>query len=79
VIPAVAGLMATDRPARALAVGWTFAFVASLAGLLSSVRFDLPAAPSILVSLAGCLAVLGLVLRFRKENNGRAARVKTEG
>jgi len=72
VIPAVAGLMATDRASRALAFGWSFAFIASLAGLLSSVRFDLPAAPSILVALAGFLALLGLVLRLRRADTGGA-------
>lgn len=65
VIPAVAGLLASSRPARALAVGWTFAFVASIGGLFGSVQFDLPAAPSVLVSLALGLAVLGLGLRLR--------------
>jgi zinc/manganese transport system permease protein len=72
VIPAVAGLLATDRPGGALAVGWTFAVAASLAGLFFSVRFDLPAAPSILVALTGFLALLGFALRFRARHPGGA-------
>lgn len=62
VIPAVAGLMATSKPGPALAVGWVFGVVASVLGLLGSVRFDMPAAPSILVTLTGLLVVMGAVL-----------------
>jgi zinc/manganese transport system permease protein len=62
VIPAVAGVMATQRTGRALLVGWTFGFLGSVLGLLGSVQWDLPAAPSILVALSGLLAVHGAVL-----------------
>jgi zinc/manganese transport system permease protein len=65
VIPAVAGLMATQKTGWALAVGWAFGFVASMAGLVGSVQFDLPAAPSILVSLTILLALLGAGLSLR--------------
>jgi zinc/manganese transport system permease protein len=61
VIPAVAGVMATSHTVRALAVGWAFAFVASVVGLLLSVSLDLPAAPSILVTLTAMLIVQGMV------------------
>lgn len=59
VIPAVAGILVTRTPGRALAAGWVFAFLASFAGLIGAVRFDLPAAPSILVSLSACLVLVG--------------------
>ncbi len=59
VIPAVAGVLTSARTAVALAVGWAFAFVGSVAGLALSVTFDLPAAPSILVALTGLLVVQG--------------------
>jgi zinc/manganese transport system permease protein len=62
VIPAVAGLMATPRAGRALAVGWTFGFLGSVLGLLGSVRWDLPAAPAILVALTLLLVVQGAFL-----------------
>jgi zinc/manganese transport system permease protein len=62
VIPAVAGVMASDRTAVALGVGWAFGFVASVLGLLASVRWDMPAAPSILVTLAALLLVHGLAV-----------------
>jgi zinc/manganese transport system permease protein len=66
VIPAVAGLMATQRTGLALAVGWIFGFAGSLVGLVGSIRFDLPAAPSILVSLTGLLFLLGMALAVRR-------------
>lgn len=62
VIPAVVGLLATPSVRGALAVGWVFAFVASALGLIASVQFDFPAAPSILVALTAGLVVVGGVL-----------------
>lgn len=59
VIPAVAGLLASGSPGRALAVGWGFGFAACALGLLGSLALDLPAAPSILVMLALLLALWG--------------------
>ncbi len=61
VIPAVAGVMATSRPGLAMVIGWVFAFAASVAGLLASVTLDLPAAPSILVTLTSLLVLQGAV------------------
>ncbi len=61
VIPAVAGVMASSRTGVALAMGWVFALVGSVLGLVMSVSFDMPAAPSILVTLTGLLVVQGLV------------------
>lgn len=64
VIPAIAGVLLTRTPGRALALGWTFAGVASFLGLVGSVRFDLPAAPSILVALSASLVLVGAVARI---------------
>lgn len=61
VIPAVAGLLATQRPGLAMAIGWIFGFVASALGLVASVSLDMPAAPSILVTLTALLLVVGTV------------------
>jgi zinc/manganese transport system permease protein len=66
VIPAVAGLIATARPGIALAVGWGFGFLASVVGLVGSVRFDMPAAPSILVTLSALLLLVGTVSSFAR-------------
>lgn len=72
VIPAVAGVLTTRTPGHALAVGWTFAFVASFLGILGSVHFDLPAAPSILVALSLSLLVLGTVVGLARGKRGSA-------
>lgn len=61
VVPAVAGVLTSARTGVALAVGWSFAFVASLLGLALSVSLDLPAAPSILVTLTALLVLQGLL------------------
>jgi ABC-type Mn2+/Zn2+ transport system permease subunit len=66
--------MATPRPGPALAVGWSFGFLGSLLGLVGSVRFDLPAAPSILVSLALLLVLFGAVLSISARWRPAAAR-----
>jgi zinc/manganese transport system permease protein len=74
VIPAVAGLMTSSRTGVALGVGWVFAVVASVLGLLGSVAWDLPAAPSILITLTLMLLALGGVLSlWRRGHNGSAA------
>src|SRR5262249_2053988 len=62
VIPAVAGVLTTSRTGLALVVGWAFAFIASVVGLLLSVTLDLPAAPSILVTLTALLLVQGTLM-----------------
>jgi zinc/manganese transport system permease protein len=62
VIPAVAGVMATSRTGLALTIGWIFGFVGSVLGLLAAVDLDMPAAPSILVTLTLMLLLWGLVV-----------------
>ena len=62
VIPAVAGVLATPHTGRALLVGWVFGFTSGVLGLLISVKWDLPAAPSILVTLSAMLMVHGALL-----------------
>lgn len=73
VIPAVAGVMASDRTGAALAIGWVFGFSASVLGLLGSVHWDLPAAPAILVALTAQLLVHGALLRVLRRGGGPAA------
>jgi len=70
VIPAVAGVMATSHTGRALAVGWVFAFVASVVGLLLAVTLDLPAAPSILVTLTAMLLAHGMLMSVLGKRGG---------
>jgi zinc/manganese transport system permease protein len=66
VIPAVAGVLAATGPGRALVVGFVFTILASVAGLLGSAHWDLPAAPSILVALTASLVLVGFGLRLRR-------------
>lgn len=73
VIPAVAGLMATPRTGPALAVGWVFGVVAGVLGLIGSVQLDLPAAPSVLVTLTAMLAVHGVILSVWRRARPAAA------
>jgi zinc/manganese transport system permease protein len=67
VIPAVAGLMATSRTGSALAIGWGFAFVGSLIGLMGSIQLDMPASPSILVALSLLLVLMGAGLAIKNK------------
>jgi ABC-type Mn2+/Zn2+ transport system permease subunit len=70
VIPAVAGMMVSQRPGVALLAGWGFGFVASVLGLLGSVRFDMPAAPSILVTLTALLLAVGALAGWIRRERG---------
>jgi zinc/manganese transport system permease protein len=74
VIPAVAGLMTTQRTGLALVIGWVFGFTSGVLGLLGSVQWDLPAAPSILVTLAAMLVVHAAVLALVHMRRPVAAR-----
>jgi zinc/manganese transport system permease protein len=69
VIPAVAGVLATSRTGVALVIGWVFAFVASVLGLLLSVLFDLPAAPAILLTLSAQLVLHAAVLAVMRRRS----------
>lgn len=70
VIPAAAGLLATSRTGGALAIGWIFGFLAGVVGLLLSVQADLPAAPSILVTLTAMLAVWAAIVTVARRMRG---------
>lgn len=73
VIPSVAGVMASSRTGVALAVGWTFGFLGSVAGLIGSVQGDFPAAPTILVTLTAMLIVWGAALALWRKMTARPA------
>ena len=73
VIPGGRRLMASARTGVALAVGWAFGFTCSVAGLLASVQWDLPAAPSILVT------ALGAARRARRLAAARAGSEDRQG
>jgi zinc/manganese transport system permease protein len=60
VIPAVAGVLVSDRTGIRLAVGWSFAFFCSVVGLLAAFSLNTPAAPTILVTMSLFLILHGL-------------------
>lgn len=78
VIPAVVGLLVSPTVRGGLTVGWIFAFLASALGLIGSIQLDLPAAPSILVTLSGGLLIVGL-LTGRAHGRPRGAEEGSQG
>jgi len=60
VIPSVAALMVADRTGVRLAIGWAFAAVAALVGLIAAFLLDLPAAPAILLVMTVMLTLVGV-------------------
>jgi zinc/manganese transport system permease protein len=69
VIPAVAGVLVSDRTGVRLAVGWSFAFLCSVIGLLTAFSLDTPAAPTILTTMTVMLLIHGLVITAWKRFN----------
>ena len=74
VIPAVAGVLASDRSGVRLAVGWIFGLIGCIAGLLAAFKLDEPAAPSILTMMAVMLVLFGLLMWGRRQLSGTLAR-----
>jgi zinc/manganese transport system permease protein len=62
VIPAVAGVLVSERTGIRLIVGWVFGFTCSTVGLLAAFRLDTPAAPTILTVLTLALLVHGTIV-----------------
>jgi ABC-type Mn2+/Zn2+ transport system permease subunit len=56
-----------------MTIGWIFGFVASATGLVASVSLDMPAAPSILVTLTVFLLGMGLVAGIMRRRVGARA------
>ena len=73
VIPAVAGVLASDRTGVRLIVGWSFAFICSVVGLLAAFSLDAPAAPTILTTMAAMLLIHGFAITVWKRLNHNGA------
>jgi zinc/manganese transport system permease protein len=67
VIPAVAGVLTSERTGVRLAVGWTFGFFCCIAGLVAAFLLNEPAAPSILVVLVLGLIIHGLLVKLYRK------------
>ncbi len=62
VIPAVAGMLVSDRTSVRLVVGWSFGFLCSFAGLMVAFNLNTPAAPTILILLTLSLLLHGTLV-----------------
>jgi zinc/manganese transport system permease protein len=65
VIPPVCALLAAATTRRRLALGWAIGVAGSLAGIMASVAWDLPAGPAVISALASLLVVTVIVKRLR--------------
>jgi zinc/manganese transport system permease protein len=61
VIPPVIALLFTKSHGKRLVLGWAVAGAGSILGILGSLSFDLPTAPSIMVALIGLLILAALL------------------
>jgi zinc/manganese transport system permease protein len=66
VIPPVIALFFANGQTRRLTLGWIVAIVGSTGGVLTSIRFDLPAGPSIITVLVAILLCVVGIHRFRR-------------
>ena len=74
VVPAVCAMLFARGIFRRLLFGWALGFIASVLGMLASVRWDLPTGASIVSSFGLALIVCALVawgrsLRYAKDEN----------
>lgn len=65
IVPAVCGTMLSEGWAKKLWIGWIVAVAASLIGLWSSFKLDLPTGAAIVVSSGLLLAVIGTIVSLR--------------
>jgi zinc/manganese transport system permease protein len=66
VIPPVIALFFTTNHTKRLTLGWIIALAGSTGGVFTSIRFDLPAGPSIITVLVLILVVVASVNRVRR-------------
>ena len=69
IVPAVCGALLSAHIRTRLAIGWTIAFVAGLAGLLLSVQMeslDLPTGPTIVCAFGVLLLICAAIARLKR-------------
>ena len=69
IVPAVCGTMLAEGWAKTLIIGWIVAVTASLVGLWSSFKLDLPTGAAIVVASGLLLALIGTVVSFRHRSS----------
>jgi zinc/manganese transport system permease protein len=67
VIPSVAGVLASSRTGIRLLIGWTFALMGSVIGLIAAFALNLAAAPAILATLTLTLILHGTVVSIMRK------------
>lgn len=65
IVPAVVGTMLSDQWARRLIIGWIVAFTASIIGLWTSYKMDLPTGAAIVCAAGIVLALVGTAVSLR--------------
>ncbi len=73
-IPAAIATLFTKEWGRALSIGWGVGFIASIAGLFSSYKYDLPYGPTLVLAL-GLFFAIALAVRclLSRVNEGRGS------
>ncbi|MGZ4964727.1 MAG: metal ABC transporter permease, partial [Limisphaerales bacterium] len=66
IIPAVCANFLARRLGMLLVIGWIIATVASVIGLYSSYKFDLPTGAAIVCVLGACLLISMLIAGLRR-------------
>ncbi len=75
IVPAVCGALLSAQIRSRLAIGWTVALLAGLAGLFISVKFenlDLPTGPTIVCAFGALLLICGLIAYLSGERPARS-------
>jgi zinc/manganese transport system permease protein len=67
VIPSVIGVLLASTAKNRLFVGWAAGVLMSILGILISYHLDLPSGPTIVVMLAGLLALVLLIITFKNQ------------
>ncbi|MGI8965471.1 MAG: metal ABC transporter permease, partial [Limisphaerales bacterium] len=67
IVPAVCANFLASKMKAMLFIGWMVATLASIGGLYSSYKFDLPTGAAVVCSLAAFLVVISIVAKFIKK------------
>jgi zinc/manganese transport system permease protein len=70
VIPPVIALFFAQTAGRRLLIGWSVAVIGAIAGILGSLKIDLPTGPSIMIALIGLLIAASIMRKFRNGGSG---------
>jgi zinc/manganese transport system permease protein len=73
IVPAVCAVTLVTGWVRRLAVGWAVAAIASLLGLWSSYRFDLPTGAAVVCACGFLLVIVNVLAALRRSSVARAA------